>query len=77
MEQIISFDFVKSISLEFFSPGALSNCYREKIVRCKNCRHFGTLSDDSSPTLLICDLDGRVIDEQHFCSWGKPKEVSG
>ena len=49
---------------------------QEPVVRCKGCKYFVTLSDDSKPTLLVCDLDGHVIDEQHFCGWGKPREGS-
>ena len=66
MEQIINFDGVRNVNLEFY-PGYTGGSLMEKIVRCKDCCWY-------EPVQEWCCQDkfgGHEAQPGGFCAWGK------
>lgn len=51
---------------------------RERVVRCRDCKHAITSYRDGLPRCagpLV--MEATLVSPDGFCAWGKPREVSG
>ena len=50
---------------------------RERIVRCRDCKHAEPMPLSYSERLICAYLDDMSVEPDGFCKWGAPREVAG
>ena len=47
---------------------------RERVVRCRDCRHGEPMPLSFSARLVCARLDDMSVEPDGFCAWGEPRE---
>lgn len=62
-----------------FVSGTTTIPVHERIVRCRDCKHYVPDHDPIDPGWpMMCDDSGRdMVEPYGFCAWGERKAVDG
>lgn len=61
--------------VEYKDEGTYTACAKERVVRCRDCKHAITSYRDGLPRcagLLV--MEATLVSPDGFCAWGEPRK---